>query len=108
VARAELDGMKIRDWDSFHSECSSAFGFPAFYGRNMNAWIDCLTYIREGDGLSRYQLGPDDPLVIHVFAAAEFKTHAPEIFDALIECATAVNLRHLEIGEVPALHFVFR
>ena len=58
---AMLNGSKITDWKSFHDECAAVFGFPDFYGRNMNAWIDCLTYVREGDGMSRYELGPDEP-----------------------------------------------
>jgi RNAse (barnase) inhibitor barstar len=33
---------EIDDWESFHSVFQRELGFPAFYGRNMNAWIDCL------------------------------------------------------------------
>ena len=38
-----IDGDRIVDWDTFHNVFTEAFGFPGFYGRNMNAWIDCLT-----------------------------------------------------------------
>ena len=38
-----IDTTKIRDWASFHDVFSEAFSFPDFYGRNMNAWIDCMT-----------------------------------------------------------------
>jgi Barstar (barnase inhibitor) len=69
VADATLDGRKITDWKSFHDECAAIFGFPVFYGRNMDAWIDCLTYVRQGDGMSQYVLGPAEPLVIHVLNA---------------------------------------
>ena len=34
---------EIVDWESFHSVFQRVLGFPEFYGRNMNAWIDCLT-----------------------------------------------------------------
>ena len=40
----QIDGSAISDWNSFHDIFAAAFGFPAFYGRNMNAWIDCMTW----------------------------------------------------------------
>lgn len=108
VAHVHLDGTTIDSWNAFHDQCAAVFGFPDFYGRNMNAWIDCLTYVREGDGMSRFSLGPDEALVIEIAGTREFNHRAPEVFDALTECAASVNLRHVEMGERPALHFVFR
>ncbi len=108
MARAELHGQRMKDWSSFHSECARAFGFPDFYGRNMDAWIDCLTYVRDGDGMSRYVLGPDEPLVIEVLDSDVFRQQSAEIFDAFVECTAFVNRRHAEAGEKPALHVVFR
>ena len=108
MARAQLDGSRITDWDSFHSQCAEVFGFPDFYGRNMNAWIDCLTYIREGDGMSRFVLGPEDPLVIEVLDSQTLRQQAAEVFEALVDCTAFVNIRHIEMGQEPAIHLVFR
>ncbi len=36
---------EIKDWDTFHTVFAHVFGFPDYYGRNMNAWIDCMTYL---------------------------------------------------------------
>jgi hypothetical protein len=36
---------RITDWESFHSVFKQALGFPDFYGRNMDAWNDCMTYL---------------------------------------------------------------
>jgi len=33
----------ITDWASFHDVFMHTLGFPDFYGRNMDAWIDCMT-----------------------------------------------------------------
>ena len=44
-----LDGSRLRTWDGFHDAFASAFGFPGFYGRNMNAWIDCMSYLDDPD-----------------------------------------------------------
>jgi hypothetical protein len=30
---------QITGWNSFRSVFQALFGFPAFYGRNMNAWM---------------------------------------------------------------------
>ncbi|AOK13540.1 barstar family protein [Burkholderia vietnamiensis] len=40
-----VDTTKITDWPSFHRVFSQIFGFPAFYGNNMDALIDCLSYL---------------------------------------------------------------
>jgi hypothetical protein len=41
---------QITDWDSFHSVFQATLGFPEFYGRNMDAWIDCMTYVDDPSG----------------------------------------------------------
>jgi RNAse (barnase) inhibitor barstar len=108
MAEARLDGAAIRDFESFHDQCAAQFGFPSFYGRNMNAWIDCLTYAREGDGMSRFVLGPTEPLLIEVVSTEAFNRQAPEVFDAFVECTGFVNQRSVDAGELPALHVLFR
>ena len=45
MAVLEVDCRQITDWDSFHDVFARACGFPDFYGRNLNAWIDCMTYL---------------------------------------------------------------
>jgi RNAse (barnase) inhibitor barstar len=37
-----IDTTEITDWPSFHQVFSQKLGFPAFYGNNMDAFIDCL------------------------------------------------------------------
>ncbi|MGE5651281.1 barstar family protein [Noviherbaspirillum sp. UKPF54] len=103
-----LNGKAIRNWRDFHRESRSAFGFPEFYGHNMDAWIDCLSTLREGDGMSRFTLGPDDALDVEVLHADILRRQAPEILDALLDCAAAVNERYEENGEKPALRLLLR
>jgi hypothetical protein len=45
-----LPSDQITDWETFHAVFQSVFGFPEFYGRNMNAWNDCMTYLDDPDG----------------------------------------------------------
>ncbi len=83
--------------------CKEEFGFPDFYGMNMDAWIDCLTYLDEGDGMCRFSLTKGEMLHIEVFDTEDFNFRLPEIFDALVECSAFVNRRY----ESPVLSLVF-
>lgn len=33
---------ELRDWASFHEASAEKFGFPDYYGRSRDAWIDCM------------------------------------------------------------------
>jgi RNAse (barnase) inhibitor barstar len=100
-----VDGAQLRDWDSFHSVFASAFGFPDFYGRNMNAWIDCMTSLDapEDEMTSVHGLA-SDPVVLQLDNA---NAVPKEIFDALVECAAFVNWRRLEQGHPAILMLSF-
>lgn len=100
-----LDAAQLRDWDCFHDVFAATFGFPDFYGRNMNAWIDCMTSLDSPeDGMTSVHGSESDPLVLHLDNA-----HAipKEIFDALVECAAFVNWRRLESGAPAILMLAF-
>ena len=106
MATARLATQSISNWHSFHEVCKQAFGFPNFYGENMNAWIDCLTYLYEGDGMSRFHLSEGETLIIEIPEAESFSSRQPEIFKALVDCIAFVNRRYLESGRQPALLLV--
>lgn len=106
MATARLNTEVITDWQSFHEVCREVFGFPEFYGMNMNAWIDCLSYLDEGDGMSRFHLAVGEMLHVEVPAAESFKARLPEIFDALVEGSAAANRRCIESGKPPALSLI--
>jgi hypothetical protein len=103
MAYVRLNTSEISDWDSFHKISQETFGFPDFYGKNMDAWIDCLTYLREGDGMSRFHLNQDEMLEIEVTDTKRFKQRVPEIFDVCVECIAFVNFRNSS----PVLCIVF-
>jgi hypothetical protein len=60
MATVQLPEDRINDWHSFHEVSKEVFGFPSFYGMNMDAWIDCLTYL--DDGMSRFTLRAEENL----------------------------------------------
>lgn len=41
----KLDLREASDEERFHSLILSAFGFPSYYGRNLDAFWDCLSEI---------------------------------------------------------------
>jgi len=106
MARVQLTGTMIVDWDSFHTICAEQFGFPDFYGRNGNAWIDCLTYVDVGDGMSRFHLEPGEKLWIEVTDSESLRERLSPILEALIDWTNSVNARFLHAGAEPRLELV--
>lgn len=96
-----FDGAQLVDWASFHRVFAQSLGFPAYYGKNMDAWIDCMS-------------SPDDwtppvppasgVIVIHIDNAASVPA---DIFKELVECAGFVNWRDVEAGSTPRLVLSF-
>ena len=102
-----LDTSEIVDWPSFHEACKRALGFPDFYGANMDAWIDCMSSLRDGDGMVGITLSQADILHLEVPDAEALNTRVPEIVPRLVECSAFVNRRYLEHGESAPLALVF-
>ncbi|WP_057923218.1 barstar family protein [Lysobacter capsici] len=97
-----VDAEDITDADSFHSVFASAFGFPDFYGRNMNAWIDCPTSLDDPDaGMSAVHVRRDESLILDVEHAHGLEQRCPRLFAAMVECAAFVNWRRIEVGLPP-------
>ena len=101
---ARVQTKSITDWDSFHSVFAETMGFPSFYGRNMDAWIDCMTGF--DDGMTRFTVAPGELFHLEIADAADFQRRVPEIFQAFIECAAFVNSRRIERGEPPVLALI--
>lgn len=86
----KIDADEINTWDSFHDVFSEMFDFPGYYGRNMDAWNDCMS-------------DRDDMVAIHINSARKLKQDAPAIFEALTECAAFINYRLTEKGAQPVV-----
>lgn len=104
-----INGAAIHDWASFHDVFATALGFPGFYGRNMDAWIDCLTYADDAAaGMVAAPVPAGAVLTIEIDGVNEFAVECPEQYGALVECAAFVNWRRLERGHGPVLTLSFR
>ncbi|ESS72537.1 barstar [Methyloglobulus morosus KoM1] len=99
-----IDASEIRDWPSFHAVFAKAFGFPDFYGRNMDAWIDSMTDLDDPSaGMSKVHSPPDGIVLVKVLNAKAFSKRCPEQYRALNDCSAFVNWRRLEQGSAPVL-----
>lgn len=99
-----IPASEIKDWETFHEVFKCVFGFPDFYGRNMNAWIDCMGDLDDpGTGMVQVAVEAGDLVAIRIDDAADFERRCPEQFRALMECAAFVNLRRIDQGESPVL-----
>jgi hypothetical protein len=104
----KIDTRLIRDWDTFHAVFSDRFGFPEFYGRNMNAWIDCMTSLDNTDaGLSRVHAPAGGIVVLELEHVVEFAKRCPDLYAAIVECSAFVNWRRIEVGETAVLALSF-
>jgi len=104
-----IDARGITDWDTFHDVFAEAFGFPDFYGCNMNAWIDCMTYLDDADaGMSKVQVPPGCVLVLELENVKEFALRCPEQYAAVIECSAFDNWRRIHNGDPAVICLSFQ
>ncbi|MEJ2210694.1 MAG: barstar family protein [Anaerolineae bacterium] len=102
-----MDTKRIRGWATFHQEFKKVFGFPDFYGANMDAWIDCMSYLRDPDaGMSQITVGRGEQLMLEVVDSNGFRARCPEQFEALIECTAFVNRRYVSSDSPPMLALI--
>jgi len=107
--KVSVDCSKIRDWKSFHDEFATVFGFPDFYGRNMNAWIDCMTSLDQPkDGMTSIHATQGQTLTLQLENVVPFRENHPDLYAAIIKSAAFVNWRRLEVGEPAVLSISFR
>lgn len=102
--RVVLHGRELRNWDAFHDTFAAVFGFPAFYGRNLNAWIDCMSSLDDPEaGMSTIHYVPGTMIEIELHGADGLKRQAPEILSALADSIAFVNQRRCDCGQPPVL-----
>jgi len=104
----KLDTRHITDWNTLHDVFAKAFGFPDFYGRNLNAWIDCMTSLDDPSaGMTSVHAPTGEVLALQLEFVDDFARRCPEQYAAVVECAAFVNWRRIEVGEPPVLSLSF-
>ena len=108
MAIAELQGTAMLTRDGFHAESKKAFGFPDTYANTMDAWIDCMSYLRDEEGMTKFRLFPKELLQIVVLDAAVMQEQAPDLLEELTYCVAGLNERYEDYGEKPALQLILK
>lgn len=104
MKRINVNVGTIADWASFHDVFAQAFGFPSFYGRNMDAWNDCMTCLDDPDsGMSAVTCAKCEVVLLELENVRAFRSRCPEQYNALVECSAFLNWRRIEKGDAPLL-----
>jgi hypothetical protein len=108
MARVRLNSEAIHDGASFHAECARALGFPGYYGHNLDAWLDCMSCLREpgAGGMAAISLAQDEVLLLEIPDAEALEARAPHVVADLVTVTAAANARYVADGGPPALALV--
>ena len=94
-----------------------AFGFPEFYGNNMNAWIDWMTNIDDKEaGMTKFWINTADTLIIELTNSEVLKKNSFGILkatpygntitkDLAIACLKNEKLGKDEFADILAISF---
>jgi RNAse (barnase) inhibitor barstar len=94
----------VKDSATFHDIFAKALGFPSFYGRNMDAWIDCMTDIDDVTaGMSKVTVDLGSVLTLQLEGVDAFARNSAEQFTALLDATAFVNWRRIERGQATVL-----
>ncbi len=103
-----IPAHEIVDWESFHTVFSAALGFPEFYGRNLDAWVDCMFSVDDPDsGMTRPSISPGSMMVLVIAEVNSFRERCSEQYEALVECVAFVNQERVVKGQPPVLALAF-
>lgn len=82
---------------------AEVLGFREFYGRNMNAWIDFLTYADEDDGMRNVTVALGQVVTLQLEDVSSFADRCPEQFAAIVDATAFVNWRRIEQGRTAGM-----
>ena len=103
-----LNPNAIYDWASFHRESQHALGFPVDYGRDMDAWVDCMISLRDdADRRVGVRLGEGEMLQLELAEVEQVRERVPEFLETLVDAVAEVNRRFVEAGQSPAVTLIF-
>ncbi len=96
MTRISVNGASIVNWPSFHDEFSRAFRFFDGYGRNRDAWIDCMTNLHGPKATSGLRLPTGASIEIVLNDSATVAKSYPEIFAELLRLVRYANNLYAE------------
>jgi hypothetical protein len=97
VAVIKVPLEDVVDWDAAHTALARALQFPDYYGRNGNAFIDCLTDITHGWDVPPL-LAAGETLTIDLGNTSLHADSFREVTDAICGWVASVNWRDIQEG----------
>lgn len=93
MKKVQIPEQAFQSEEAFHEAFARAMGFPAFYGKNWDAWIDCMSYVDDPSmGMSKVSVGKDEPLEIEILVGKR-RYHEARAWGDFCSCLAAVNAR---------------
>ncbi|MCI0444322.1 barstar family protein [bacterium] len=108
MAKFSIDLHNIKDWESFHSVFASELKFFDGYGRNMDAWIDCMSDFHGENSLSGHHLSAGELIELEFEHTDDFAKRLPTILQELIQCTAFVNQRYRKWSNQEYIALIFR
>jgi RNAse (barnase) inhibitor barstar len=103
-----IDARRLTDAAGLHATMAEAFGFTDTYGKNLDALVDCLTYLDNlKAGISRVQVLPGEVVVLILEHMTGLNKKAMEQVSALSDAVAFVNWRRLEKGQPAVLAMAY-
>ncbi|HJZ92781.1 MAG TPA: barstar family protein [Gemmataceae bacterium] len=103
-----IDARRLTDAAGLHVAMSEAIGFPATYGKNLDALVDCLTHLDDlKAGMSRVQVMPGEVAVLVIEHTTGLGKKAAEQVKSLTDAVAFVNWRRLERGQPAVLAMAY-
>jgi RNAse (barnase) inhibitor barstar len=87
-----IDLTSFQDMKEVHIFLQDKFGFPDFYGKNVNALIDCWTSLRfPEDEMCNLTINSEEILILRIKG---FSSASQSITEQLITAIETVNQRY--------------
>ncbi len=106
MARFVIECSQILDRESFHIVFQDALKFFDGYGRNMDAWIDCMADFHGETSLSEYHLPVGESIELVLRDAENFRKRCPDLAIHLFECTACVNRRYIRRDRVERVRLI--
>lgn len=102
-----INFSEIIDWETFHKVFSTQMGFQEFYGRNMDAWIDCMSSIDlPEEKMSFVSVKKNESLYLIVSELDKAFKVCPHIIQEFLECIAIVNNRFINRNSLTKINVI--
>ncbi len=101
----QIDFGSVVTLADMHALLKATFGFPEFYGNNVNALIDCLSDLRYPEyGMSKFHLDSlDDVLLLEI---KNLPNRDPLIINHFLTAIQGVHDKNLYADRTPSIHLI--